>query len=142
MLRSKFGDHNSYASPDSINKIRWGNASLYPQVIDYYAGLIRLRKEHPAFRQTRKEDIEKTLELLSVGDSGVSFVLKENAASDSWRNIFVAYNGGLQPKTFNFPEGAAVWHQVVDSTRAGVEILGEFSGSITIPSLSMTVLYQ
>jgi pullulanase len=142
MLRSKFGDANSYASPDSINKIRWENVSLYPQVIDYYAGLIRLRKEHPAFRQNLKEDIERTLELISTADSGISFILKDNASGDTWRTIFVAYNGSLQPKTFDFPEAAAVWHQVVDSRRAGVETLADFSGSVTIPALSMTVLYQ
>jgi pullulanase len=142
MLRSKFGDSNSYASPDSVNKIRWENASLFPQIIDYYAGLIRLRKEHPAFRQNRKEDIERTLELIGAADSGISFMLKGNAAGDPWRTIFVAYNGSLQSKTFEFPEGVAVWHQVVDSRRAGVEILGDFSGSVTIPPLSMTVLYQ
>jgi pullulanase len=142
MLRSKFGDHNSYASPDSINKIRWENASLYPQVIDYYAGLLCLRKEHPAFRQTLKEDIERTLEILSNADSGVSFILKGNAVGDPWRTIFVAYNGSLEPKTFSFPQGSSTWHQVVDSRQAGVQTLGDFSGTITIPSLSMTVLYQ
>jgi len=82
MLRSKYGDHNSYASPDDINKIRWKNAYLYRKVIDYYAGLIRLRKEHPAFRQTLRSGIEKTLEILHAQDMGVSFILKENAAGD------------------------------------------------------------
>ena len=142
MLRSKSGDHNSYSSPDSINKIRWENATSYHQIVNYYAGLIRLRKEHPAFRQTRKEDIERTLLILSAQDLGVSFILKENAAGDIWRTIFVAYNGGSQPKTFNLPAAAPVWYQVADSRRAGTETLAEISGAVTLPPLSMAVLHD
>jgi pullulanase len=142
MLRSKYGDHNSYASPDGINKIRWENAYLYREVIDYYAGLIRLRKEHPAFRQTLRSDIDKTLEILYAQDMGVSFILKENAAGDPWRTIFVAYNGSPCSKEFTLPASVPVWQQVVDSRHAGTESLAEFSGVITLPSFSMTVLHE
>jgi len=142
MLRSKYGDHNSYASPDEINKIRWENAYLYRKVVDYYAGLIRLRKEHPAFRQTLGSGIDKTLEILHAQDMGVSFILKENAAGDPWRTIFVAYNGGPRPKEFTLPASVPVWQQVVDSRRAGTEPLAEFSGVITLPPFSMTVLHE
>jgi len=141
-LRTKFGDHNSYKSPDDINAIRWENASRYREVVDYYAGLIRLRREHPAFRQTRREDIEKTLEVLEARDMGVSFVLKDNANGDSWRTIFVAYNGdGALHKTFSLPDNAPTWKQVVDSRKAGTETLREFSGAVELPPLSMTVLH-
>jgi pullulanase len=142
MLRSKYGDHNSYASPDDINKIRWENAYLYRKVIDYYAGLIRLRKEHPAFRQTLGSEIDKTLEILNARDMVVSFILKENAAGDPWRTIFVAYNGSSCPKEFTLPAAVPVWQLVVDSRRAGTESLAEFSGVITLPSFSMTVLHE
>jgi pullulanase len=146
MLRSKFGDHNSYASPDNVNKIRWENASRYREIVEYYAGLIRLRKEQPAFRQTLKEDIEKSLEILRTDDMGVSFILKENVTSvitaGESRMSFVAYNGGRQPKTFTLPAGVPVWRQVVDSRRAGTETLAEVSSSVTLPPLSMAVLLE
>jgi pullulanase len=142
MLRSKYGDHNSYASPDDINKIRWENAYLYRKAVDYYAGLIRLRKEHPAFRQTLGSDIDKTLEILRARDMGVSFILKDNAAGDPWRTIFVAYNGGPHPNEFTLPASVPVWMQVVDSRHAGTEPMAEFSGVITLPPFSMTVLHD
>ncbi|MDR2543601.1 MAG: type I pullulanase [Treponema sp.] len=129
-LRTKFGDYNSYISPDNINMIRWENADRFGEIISYYAGLIRLRKAIPAFRQTLKEDIDKTMEILYAQDMGVSFILKDN--------VFVAYNGGSQPKTFTLPPGT--WHQVVNYRYAGTETLGEFSGQITLPRISMTVL--
>ena len=53
MLRDKKGVHNSFNSPDSINRIDWTNLEKYPQVMDYYSKLISLRKNHPAFRSAR-----------------------------------------------------------------------------------------
>ena len=146
-LRSKFGDCNSYMSSDSINKIRWENADRYQKIVDYYAGLIRLRKEQPAFRQTCAQDIERSIEILKAENMGVSFILRNNEAAVNsadgiWRNIFVAYNGGFQPVTFALPDFAPVWHQVVDARRAGTEVFAEVSGAVILPPLSMAVLHD
>jgi pullulanase/glycogen debranching enzyme len=142
MLRSKAGDHNSYASPDSVNMIRWENAARYREITAYHAGLIRLRKAHPAFRMSAAADIGEKLEILSAENHGVSFVLKENANGDSWRTIFVAYNGDQKAKTFSLPAAVPVWRQTVDSRRAGVETLAEVSGAVTLPPFSMAVLRE
>jgi pullulanase len=140
MLRTKFGDHNSYASPDRINTIRWENAGLYRAVVEYHAGLIRLRKEHPAFRMNLKSEIEASAEILSADEHLVSFMLKGNANGDSWHTIFVAYNGSLSPQILELPKSVPLWHQVVNAKKAGTETLAEISGSLTLPALSMAVL--
>jgi pullulanase len=143
MLRTKFGDCNSYASPDSINVIRWENASLYKEVTAYYAGLIRLRKEHPAFRMDREEDIKMAAEILAAQGQLVAFVLKGNANGDSWRTILTAYNGALTEQTLELPRAVPLWHQVVDAGRAGTETLAEIrDGRLSLPPLSMAVLYE
>jgi pullulanase len=142
MLRTKFGDSNSYASPDRINTIRWKNASLYREVVEYYAGLIRLRKEHRAFRMDRKQDIEDAAEILSAGGQLVAFMLKGNANGDSWRTILAAYNGAAVPQTLELPRAVPLWRQVVNDRKAGTETLAEIQGSLTIPPLSMAVLRE
>ncbi|MBQ6917757.1 MAG: type I pullulanase, partial [Prevotella sp.] len=50
LLRTKQGVHNSFESPDEINRLDWSNKEKYPQVFEYYKNLIQLRKNHPAFR--------------------------------------------------------------------------------------------
>ena len=50
LLRDKKGVHNSFESPDSINRLDWANLKRYPEVFTYYKNLIALRKHHPAFR--------------------------------------------------------------------------------------------
>jgi pullulanase len=47
MCRTKFGDENSYESPDSVNMIRWESKRARPATVSYYRGLIALRRQHP-----------------------------------------------------------------------------------------------
>jgi pullulanase/glycogen debranching enzyme len=89
-----------------------------------------------------REDIENNIEIMSSQDLGVSFTIKGSATADSWRTIFVAYNGSNSPKKFALPDSSGVWRQVVDSRLAGVKTLAEFSGSVTLPPVSMAVLYR
>jgi pullulanase/glycogen debranching enzyme len=143
MLRTKSGDHNSYSSPDRINTIRWENASLYREAVAYYAGLIRLRKEHPAFRMDSRKDIESAVEILTARKQLVAFLLKGNANGDSWRTILTAYNGALEPQILELPEAVPLWRQVVDAGRAGTETLAEITNRrLILPPLSMAVLYE
>jgi pullulanase/glycogen debranching enzyme len=123
--------------------VRWENATRYREVIDYYAGLITLRREHPAFRMDNASDIEKSLRVLSAADHVVSFVLDGKASADSWQTIFVAYNASGDTVTLPLPGGEARMHQVVNPQNAGVETLSEIdTGSVTLPPLSMAVLYR
>jgi pullulanase/glycogen debranching enzyme len=91
----------------------------------------------------RKTDIKRKLTILSAGDMLVSFALTGNANHDPWHTIFVAYNGGPDPKTLALPDPSVCWHQVVDAHRAGTETLAEIgSGAVTLPRVSMAVLYE
>jgi pullulanase len=138
-LRSKFGNHNSYNAPDSINQIVWENAGAYREVVNYYAGLIRLRKAHPAFRMDAKADMDK-IKFLQKTDGLVAFTIGENANGDSWRTILVAYNAGSAARNMELPAGN--WIHVVDAARAGVDSLGTVTGTLRIPPLSMVVLHE
>lgn len=143
LLRSKFGDCNSYASSDLINKIRWENAGKFRRVSDYYAGLIRLRREHPAFRMDRPSEIEEKIAIVSAADNVVAFTIGPWASGDSWKTIFVAYNGSESPKTLDLPKSAARWYQTVNPRQAGVETLAEIDdGRISLPPLTLAVLHD
>lgn len=43
-LRSKNGEANSYNKPDSVNSIKWNGITENSAVVDYYRGLIAIRK--------------------------------------------------------------------------------------------------
>ena len=105
MLRDKKGVHNSFNSPDSINHLDWNNLTAYPQVFHYYSRLIRLRKNHPAFRLGNADLVRKHLEFLPVQDCLVAFRLKDHAGGDKWNNIYVILNANSSLRTVNIPKG-------------------------------------
>ena len=78
LLRTKQGVHNSFESPDSINRLDWQNKERYPQVFDYYKNLIALRKAHPAFHLGTADLVRQHLEFLPVeNDFVVAYRLKD-----------------------------------------------------------------
>lgn len=103
MLRDKKGVANSYRSPDNINHLDWNNLKKYPEVFDYYSGLIALRKAHPAFRLGNAEAVRQRLEFLSAPSGVVAFRLKNHAGGDAWNDIIVILNANRTAQTINIP---------------------------------------
>ncbi len=104
LLRTKQGVHNSFESPDSINRLDWRNKERYPQVFKYYSDLIALRRNHPAFRLGDANLVRKHLEFLDAPSGVVAFMLKNYAGRDDWRNIIVILNPKRELVTVDIPK--------------------------------------
>jgi len=50
-------DHNSYDKDNETNWLNWNHKDLNAELVDFYRHLIKLRKDHPAFRRASIEDI-------------------------------------------------------------------------------------
>jgi pullulanase len=140
MLRTKDGVENSFQSPDNINQIDWRRKTAYKAVFDYVQALIRLRKNHPAFRLQNAEQIRNHLKFLDVNDPNiVAYQLTGNAGGDAWKTITVVFNGNVGTKKVALPAGN--WKVVLDDkqmSEAGIRNLA--GGSVEIPGISALVL--
>ncbi|MED7787619.1 type I pullulanase [Francisella sp. 19X1-34] len=130
-LRTKQGDHNSYKSDDEVNAFHWSDKLHYKDFFDYVKGLIKLRKEHPAFRINDREVVDKNLNITTAHHDSKSGVIishfKNYANGDSWKDIVIIYNAtaidnydinDLLPK----PDSKE-WHIVANHEQAGTETL-------------------
>lgn len=128
MLRDKKGVHNSFNAPDSINHLDWNNLKKYPQVFDYYKGLIRLRKAHPAFRLGKAGLVRDNLRFLSAPAHCVAYCISNrNVPGEEWNNTIVILNAGKEAAKVAVPEGK---YTIV--SKEGVIIpegMGEMEGS-------------
>lgn len=141
MLRDKKSVHNSFRSPDSINRLDWNNLKRYPQVFDYYAGLIALRKAHPAFRMGKAEEVRKHLEFVDAPKGVVAFRLKDNAGGDAWRNIYVVLNSQKTPQNVKVAEGS--YTMVVANGKVNADGLGLISGTtLTVAPQSALIVHD
>lgn len=128
MLRDKKGVHNSFNAPDSINHLDWNNLKKYPQVFDYYKGLIRLRKAHPAFRLGKAGLVRDNLRFLSAPAHCVAYCISNrNVPGEEWNNTIVILNAGKETVKVAVPGGK---YTIV--AKEGVIIpegMGEMEGS-------------
>ena len=141
MLRDKKGVHNSYNSPDSINHLDWNNLHKYPEVFNYYSGMIALRKAHPAFRMGNADEVRKHLEFIDAPKGVVAFHLKDFAGGDTWKDIIVILNANKEAMDVSIPEGN--YTIVTRNGKVDCNGLGSLTGNTTIvePQSAM-ILHQ
>ena len=141
LLRDKKGVHNSYESPDSINRLDWSNLQKYPQVFEYYQRLIALRQHHAAFRLGNADLVRKHLEFLETPRQTVAFRLKNLEGKDAWNNIVVILNAAKSTQQVSIPEGA--YTIVCQEGKLDEKGLASFNGNtISVAPQSALILHQ
>lgn len=112
---------NSFNSSDLVNRIDWWRKHNYKKVVEYYKGLIKLRKEHPAFRMSSKTEIQKNIRFFDTKDSVIGYFILNNANGDKWREIAVIINASNQDEEVNLKKSE--WMVVVKEEKAGIDML-------------------
>ncbi|NLK95532.1 MAG: type I pullulanase [Clostridiales bacterium] len=133
-------NENSYNSPDSVNRIDWNRKIKYKELFDYYKGLIKLRKNHKAFRMDFNSEIQDNLKFLNPGISNVvAYSINGGAVKDKYNEIIVICNANNFNIKIDLPNKEYVI--IVNEKSAGTEKLDEIKeGSIEVKSKSCYVL--
>ncbi len=139
-MRTKNGDHNSYCSPDEVNRLDWDRCAAFKEDVHYVRGLIALRKQHPAFRMRSKDQIREHLHFLDSPPQTVAFTLSEHANGDPARCILVAHNANRIGMELELPVNG-IWRIAVNGQRAGYEEIAKVEGKqAVIPAIGSLVL--
>ena len=148
MLRSKPDaaqengfNHNSYASGDEINSIKWYTLRrpLVEEAVDYYTGLIAFRKAHPALRMTTEAEVLATMSALETGNVNVAAILNQGGNGED-AEILSIFNADVAAQTVTLPEGQ--WNVYVNKTAAGTEVLATVEGTVEVESTSAMILVK
>lgn len=113
--RTKFGDENSYRSAPEINMLRWEQTVVFQELVEYYRGLIALRKRLPGFCDKSARAGERIRRQAVHGEGIVSFFV-DNADGESWDLLQVVYNASGSPFSVKRQEGC--WEILADGQEA------------------------
>jgi len=135
-FRTKGGDHNSYQSPDSVNKIDWRLKAEFHGLFRHVCEMIALRRAHPLFRlKTAAEVVARcTLHPHAWWDTVVLEIDGRGLAGETWQRALVVVNGS--PDTdcaFDLPPGS--WLPAV----GGVV---PYDGMVLVPHQTAVVLAE
>ncbi len=148
MLRTKVKkdgsfDHNSYASGDEVNSLKWDTLEdeTYMDVVNYYKGLIAFRKAHPVLRLSSAEAVSEHLTIVDGMDANVTaFSLIGGFEGESADAMYIIFNPTTEDKVITLPAGK--WNVYINGENAGTEILDTVSGTVTVDAISAMVLVQ
>lgn len=137
--RTKGGNHNSYNAGDEVNLFDWERKTQYIEVHQFVSEMIRLRREHPAFRLHTREQVRSGVRFFDdLPDGVVGYALNGKKVKDPWSMILVYYNPGPGAAVVSLPKGR--WKTAIDSSsdRRGEVI----SGPLKMQGVSMWIGYQ
>lgn len=149
MLRTKVTssgsfDENSYASPDSVNSLKWDTLDdeQYMNVYNYYKGLIAFRKEHAALRLTNAEDVKAHITPIEGLDANVvAFQIDGNVENEVSSGMFIIFNANNAEVELTLPDGG--WDVCINGETAGTQVLETItSGKVTVSPISAMVLVK
>lgn len=149
MLRTKLKaggtfDENSYASPDSVNSLKWDtlDEEEYQNVFEYYKGLIAFRKAHAALRLTNAQDVEQNvIPVEGLPANVVAFQINGGVNGETSEGLFLIFNPNEQTEEITLPDG--VWDVYVNGEKAGTEVLSTITnGKASVDPISALVLVK
>ncbi|KMN44333.1 type I pullulanase [Bacillus paramycoides] len=139
-MRTKYGDHNSYKSPDSINQMDWLRRAAFNNEVEYMKGLIDLRKKYPAFRMTSAEQIKKDISFIDAPKNVVAYIIDGKGNGNKTEYFMVAHNANREAVDITLPSKGP-WKVLVDGKQAGSKTLYVVhDNKIKVPALSSFVL--
>ena len=131
--RTKNGDENSYSSGFAVNEIDWTWLQTYGDVVEYYKGLIEIRKNIDIFRDPTDETGNNFNYLEDMPTGVIGYTVKD----ETYGNVCMIFNGSQDDVEIPL-EGQ--WIQLANEEVAGMECLGEVSNKISVNASSAAIL--
>lgn len=122
-------DHNSYHSADSINCIKWNAVTENRSIMEYYKGLIAIRKAYPVFRMTDADTIKQKLRFEDL--SGNAFAMHAD-------DMILVINPNRRSAAVRLPKGT--FDILADGDHAGTVPTGAVCGKAYAEPQSILLL--
>ena len=140
--RTKHGEHNSYKSPDSVNSIDWSRTIEYKELVDYYKGLIEIRKKFPILTDSSEEAVHKTY-MTYNGKVIAGTMANINASDDEYKYMAIVVNNTAEKSPFELKSKHPLperWYVIVDHDSASGEAIRAFDNNMEIRPYSAFVI--
>lgn len=126
-------DHNSYDKDNETNYINYNHAKLNEELVNYYKGLIAIRKNYDAFRHADYDDVK----FFEITDN--PFALGYLLSFEKEKFIVLFNADTKKQEEFILPAGE--WNILADSFSAGVEPKGTIEEKVLLePSTGLILI--
>ncbi len=125
-------DHNSYDKDNETNYINYEHANINEDLLNYYKGLIKLRKKYEAFRRAEYNQVK----FFNVEDNPFAIGYLMEYKDDT---LIILLNANTKiSEELLLPEGE--WIVLVNSENSGIESLGTVNSKVILSPSTGIVL--
>ena len=117
-------DHNTYDKDNEVNYINYDHSQLNEDLLNYYKGLIELRKHYESFRRAKYEDVA----FYNVKDNPFAIGYALNYKSESF--IVLMNANPKMDEEFILPDGD--WDVLVNPDKSGIKSLGTVKSKLVV----------
>lgn len=122
--RTKEGVKNSYCSSGELNRMDWQRSWDNRELVEYYRGLIALRKQLPWAQDLGQGARDRLLWVRNVGEDCAMALVDNRTVSDeicpqtgkAWDQLVFLFHCGEEEKEISLPQG--LWQVLVDGDSA------------------------
>lgn len=107
--RTKQGEDNTHKAPIQLNRLDWERAWQNRELVEYYQGLIALRKQLPALCDKTEQAGRRLLHSQVPAARCVTALLENDGR---WSKLLLAYNASSHPVELELEEGE--WELLAD----------------------------
>lgn len=139
--RTKFGNHNSYKSPDKINQLDWLRKMEYQDVFTYVKKLIEFRKIFPCFRLRSASDVHRHLKFSPVYQIGIVSYSLEGVFNDyDWQRMQLIFNARETEVEVELPQNGR-WTVLCVEDQIDMQGIRRLeTNTVMVPPVSMMIL--
>lgn len=141
-LRTKGGEHNSYKSPISVNQMDWTLVEKNRDMVSYYKGLLKLRKEFTGLSD-KSPEAYKNIEWLREEEGFLAFrvINKErDGLSPRYKEAVILFNGNEEEKSFVLSAGTYKVLSDGEKSDFTKEEEREVTGEVRVAGISAMIL--
>lgn len=109
--RTKLGVKNSYASPPELNRMDWTRAWENRSLVEYYQGLIALRKQCPGLCEKSPQAAGRFTRIWELTPNCVGAEV-DNRGDGPWQTLCLLFNASETAVAAELPRG--VWERLAD----------------------------
>jgi pullulanase len=137
--RTKGGIKNSYCSSADTNRLDWERAWENRDLVDYYRGLIALRKQLPGLQDKTEAAFQRILRSTDVAHNCAAVLLDNRGENSRWQQLYLCFNCGMEDRVLTLPDGS--WQILADGEDAFLwEKEIRIAGRTVIPAKSALLL--
>lgn len=114
--RTKGGIKNSYCSGAEINQLDWERAWKNGDLVDYYRGLIALRKQLPGLQDKSEQAAKRILQTFETAPNCAGVLLDNRGKDSKWENLLLCFNCSREKAALSLPAGR--WQVLADGENA------------------------